>query len=152
MPANFSANFDRKFFCLVFQGCRPTQTIHAQNPCPNMSAFLSNFTFTNPKISSDFLLMGETKSSVTGPHKKVCRNSSRPPWQLYANPSEFPQIRKAPDTFQFLRHVVRAILSVRPNCSHRCASLKESPLEPVQILKHAARISTEQTSMRTKDI
>ena len=58
--------------------------------------------------------------------------------------------RKAPDKFNFSRHVMRAILFVRPNCSHRCVSLKESPLKPVQILKHTTRESTEQTSMRTK--
>ena len=45
---------------------------------------------------------------------------------------------------------MRAILSVRPKCSHSCASLKESPWKPVQILQHATRTSTEQTSMRTK--
>ena len=33
---------------------------------------------------------------------------------------------KASDTFKFLRHVMRAILSVRPKCSHRCVSVKES--------------------------
>ena len=59
-------------------------------------------------------------------------------------------IRTAPDTFRFLRHAMRAILSVRPKCSHRCVSLKESPFKPVLILKHAARMSTEQTSMRAK--
>ena len=36
-------------------------------------------------------------------------------------------VRKAPDTFNFLRHVMRAIWSVRPKCSHRCVSLKKSP-------------------------
>ena len=35
--------------------------------------------------------------------------------------------RKAPDTLKCLRHVMRAILFVRPKCSHRCVSLKESP-------------------------
>ena len=45
-------------------------------------------------------------------------------------------LRKAPDTFKFLRHVMRAIWSVRPKCSHRCVSLKETSLKPVQILKH----------------
>ena len=30
-----------------------------------------------------------------------------------------------PNTFKFLRHVVRAILPVRPKCSHRCVSPKE---------------------------
>ena len=60
--------------------------------------------------------------------------------------------RKEPDTFKLLRHVMTAILFVRPKCSHRRVSLKESPLKPVQILKHAARRSTEQTSMRTKCI
>ena len=39
------------------------------------------------------------------------------------------------------------ILSVRPNCSHRCVSLKENPLlQPVQILKHTTENSAEQTS------
>ena len=32
------------------------------------------------------------------------------------------QLRKAPDTFNFLRHVMRAIWSVRQKCSHRCIS------------------------------
>ena len=45
--------------------------------------------------------------------------------------------REAPDTFNFLRHVMRAMWSVRPKCSHRCVSLNETPLKPVQILKSA---------------
>ena len=61
-----------------------------------------------------------------------------------------PQIRKAPDASNFLRHVMRALLSVRPKCSHRCVSLKETPLKRVQILKHTTKNSTEQTAMRTK--
>ena len=59
-------------------------------------------------------------------------------------------VRDAPDTFNFLRHVVRAIRSVRPKCSHRRASLKETPLKPVQILKRTPKNSAEQTAMRTK--
>ena len=39
---------------------------------------------------------------------------------------------------------------MRPKCSHRCISLKEFPFKRVLILKHANRISTEQTSVRTK--
>ena len=58
--------------------------------------------------------------------------------------------QKALDMFKHLRHVIRAILSVLPKCSHRCVSLKESPLKPVLLLKHATRISTEQTSVRMK--
>ena len=58
--------------------------------------------------------------------------------------------RDAPDTFNFLRHVMRAIWSVRPKCSHRYVSLKETPLKPVQILKHTTFYSAEQTAMRTK--
>ena len=60
------------------------------------------------------------------------------------------KLREAADTFNFLRHVMRAILSVRPKCSHRCVSLKETPLKPVQILKHTTKNSAEQTVMRTK--
>ena len=52
--------------------------------------------------------------------------------------------------FKFLRHVMRAIWSLRPKCSHRCVSLKETPLKPVKILKHRTKNSTEQTVMRTK--
>ena len=62
-----------------------------------------------------------------------------------------PQVlRKAPDALNFLRCAMRAILSVRPKCSHRCVSLKETSLKPVQILKHTTKNSAEQTSMRTK--
>ena len=59
-------------------------------------------------------------------------------------------VRDAPDTFNFLRHVMRAIWSVRPKCSHRCVTLKETPLKPVQIHKHTTFYSAEQTAMRTK--
>ena len=53
--ANFSA--------LFFQGFRSPKKIHAQNSRPELSAFLSNFTFLNPKfIHGDFLLTGETKT------------------------------------------------------------------------------------------
>ena len=58
--------------------------------------------------------------------------------------------RKAPDTFNFLRHVMRAIWSVRPKCSHRCVSLTETSLKPVQTLKHTTKNSAEQTAMRMK--
>ena len=57
------ANFDSEFFGLVFPGLQATPKIHAQNSRPELSAFLSNFTFLNPKfIHGDFLLMGETKN------------------------------------------------------------------------------------------
>ena len=59
-------------------------------------------------------------------------------------------VREEPDTSNFSRHVMRAILSIRPKCSNRCISLKESPLRPVLVLKHTTKNSTKQTSMRTK--
>ena len=62
----------------------------------------------------------------------------------------FSQKGGAPDTFNFLRHVMRAIWSVRPKCSHRCVSLKETSLKPVQSLRHTTKNSAEQTVMRTK--
>ena len=40
-----------------------------------------------------------------------------------------PCIRKAPDTWKCLRHVMRALWIVWPKCCHRCLSLKESPLK-----------------------
>ena len=58
--------------------------------------------------------------------------------------------QKTLDTFNFLRHAMRAIWSVRPKCSHRRVSLKETFFKPVQILKHATKNSAEQTAMRTK--
>ena len=93
------------------------------------------------------------KRVKTGPAISVATNQLHPEviaaiqitsvrWRSY--------LRKAPDTFNFLRHVMRAILSVRPKCSHRCVSLKETPLKPVQILKHTTKKSIEQTVMRTK--
>ena len=65
-------------------------------------------------------------------------------------PKTWPNVRKVPDTLKFLRHAMRAILSVWPQCSHRCVSLKESPLKTVLIRKHATKRSTEHTSMWTK--
>ena len=72
--------------------------------------------------------------------------------EIYANSQIWTEIkvREAPDTFNFLKHVMRAIWSVRPKCSHRCVSLKETPLKPVQSLKHSTENSAEQTVMRTK--
>ena len=58
------ANFDSEIFGLVFPGLHSSQKINAQNSRPELSAFLSNFTFLNPKfIHGDFLLMGETNFS-----------------------------------------------------------------------------------------
>ena len=37
-------------------------------------------------------------------------------------------VRRVPDTVNFLRHVMRVTVSVRPKCSHRCVSLKETPV------------------------
>ena len=66
-------------------------------------------------------------------HEKI---PSKLPWRPFLSP--VPSIstlavlirpgkfRDAPDTFNFLRHVMRAIWSVRPKCSHRCVSLKET--------------------------
>ena len=69
------------------------------------------------------------------------------PKQIMQNHVKF---RKAPDTFNFLRHVMRAIWSVRPKCSHRCVSLTETSLKPVKTLKLTTKNSAEQTAMRTK--
>ena len=56
------ADFDSEFFGLVFPGFQATEKIHAQKSRPELSAFLSNFTFLNPKfIHGDFLLTGEAK-------------------------------------------------------------------------------------------
>ena len=41
-------------------------------------------------------------------------------------------------------------LSDQLKCSHRCVSLTETSLKPVQILKHTTKNSAKQTAMRTK--
>ena len=57
--ANFDGEFDSEFFGLGFAGFRPPKKMHAQNSRPELSAFLSNFTFLNPKfIHSDFSAYG----------------------------------------------------------------------------------------------
>ena len=70
------ANFDCEFLGLVSPGLQATQKIHAQNSRPELSAFLSNFTFLNPKfIHGDFLLAGETKicgKEISLPHGHRC--------------------------------------------------------------------------------
>ena len=78
-------------------------------------------------------------------HLRLCKQSLRPCNPPHVAPvqpaccSDFRrdllrplQIRKAPDTFNFLRHVMRAIWSGRPKCSHRCVSLTEPSFKPVQ--------------------
>ena len=50
-----------------------------------------------------------------------------------------------------LRHVMRAIWSVRPKCSHRCVSLTETSSKPAQTLKHTTQNSAEQTAMREQN-
>ena len=50
-------------------------------------------------------------------------------------------VREVPDTLNFLRRALRAILSVRPKCSHRCFSLKESPFY-IKICSQHTRCST----------
>ena len=63
-------------------------------------------------------------------------------------------VRKASDTFNFLRHIMRATLSVQPKCSHRCVSLKKFPIKgkPERILKRTTQNSTKQTCMRMNDL
>ena len=70
------ANFDREFFGLVFPGLQATQKIHAQTSRPELSAFLSNFTFLNPKfIHGDFLLTGETQKLVSSAEIMLVTNA-----------------------------------------------------------------------------
>ena len=66
----------------------------------------------NPPCKSAvvFCLIVHTQFVVSTLHKPAC-------------------FRHASDTCNFLRHAMRALLSVRPKCSHRCVSLKESPLK-----------------------
>ena len=53
------ANFDSEFIGLVFPGFQATPKIDAQNSPPELSAFLSNFTFFNTKfIHGDYLAYG----------------------------------------------------------------------------------------------
>ena len=58
------ANFSRKFFGLVFPVFRPPPPPEKQIHAQKSPAFLSRFTFSNPKcFHGDFLLTGETNKS-----------------------------------------------------------------------------------------
>ena len=106
-----------------------------------------------PHIARYMPKMGKIEKNVENcPRLEMGKNgpeNSPPPrkWKLGPISMFF---REAPDTFNFLRHVMRAIWSARAKCSHRCVSLKETLLKPVQILKHTTKNSAEQTAMRTK--
>ena len=113
---------------LIFGSLKIPQAATAQVPCPLRKAILDHILKLASKEPMGWEFAMLKRSDFAGKEK----------------------IRKAPGTFNFLRHVMRAILSVRPKCSHRCASLKETPLKPVQILKHTTNNSAEQTAMRTK--
>ena len=158
--SEFSPNFSRSFSCFISQ---ETETIINSSKIPAL--FQCKIPRQIRKNHKMFLESGQSKIVllpysdklfffVLGPSGKSC------PWGSYLKKSirtsstttrdrnlqflvgaistEFV-FREAPDTFTFLRHVMRAILSVRPKCSHRCISLKETPLKPVQILKHTTK-------------
>ena len=79
------ANFDSEFFGLVFPGFQATQKIHAQNSRPELSAFLSNFTFLNPKfIHGDFLLTGDPPFHAFFPKKRGLAEKSAVSLLLFA--------------------------------------------------------------------
>ena len=54
-----------------------------------------------------------------------------------SQPFDVCKFREAPDTFNFLRHVMRAILSVRPKWSHRRICLKY-PLEKLKLYQSSS--------------
>ena len=96
----------------------------------------------------EFLCNFEGKPKVSSGQRFVC--GRRGTLKTVTSLPSTPKFREASDTFKVLRHVMRAIWSVRPNCSHRRVSPKETPLKPVQSLKHTTENSAEQTVMRTK--
>ena len=56
-PANFSANVDGEFSREIFGFVFPGFQVPPKKSRPELSAFLSNFTFSNPKFfHADFLL------------------------------------------------------------------------------------------------
>ena len=79
-----------KFLCHFFGGCfsrispPPPKKIHAQNSRPELSAFLSNFTFSNPKfIEGDFLLIREMIFAGKSAQKIHQENPLQNPPQTY---------------------------------------------------------------------
>ena len=139
--AGFFRGFRRRIFSPHFCGKS------AQEIPPGKSPAKSSNIYTR-KIPDTFLQRGWANTSLAVMVFVRCREV------IFAlrsgNAQGSVNVRKAPDTFNFLRHVMRAIWSVRPKCSHRCVSLKETPLKPVQSLKHTTKNSAEQTVMRTK--
>ena len=66
------------------------------------------------------------KCAKSVPHPQNWRLSRRGEDHHLVDKRFFRNVR---DTSKFLRHVMRAILSVRPKCSHRCVSPKEFPFK-----------------------
>ena len=73
LPANFSAKFDGENVSahvsalFSFPGFQAPEKIHAQNSRPELLAFLSTFTFSNPMFffHADFLLTGRSKNEIS---------------------------------------------------------------------------------------
>ena len=83
------ANFDREFFGLfpVFQA---PQNFTPKTSRPNLSTFLSFFTFSNQKfIHAIFLLTGETNNAVAGGMalRLLCMETSDPKYDMFSGGS-----------------------------------------------------------------
>ena len=75
LPANFSSNFNGEILLQIFRPCFfqdfwPPKNIYAQNSRPELSAFLSNFTFSNL-----FFQWRGRKSIATGPLSQDCNSN-----------------------------------------------------------------------------
>ena len=143
----FSADLFCRFFpqiiCACFSAVRMADV--AENGLPK-------FQHKNPVPQKDLIKNADQVVLQTQPFCLYEQRKGSRKKEIFSNsqlctplPKTLPLVRKALDTCNLLRHVMRATLLVRPKRSERSASLKQSPIKPVQILKkHTTKISTEQ--------
>ena len=69
--------------------------------------------------------MGQSRDNPGTIPWNLCKFMSSLVYCVFFSGPRLLAFRKAPGTFKLLRHIMRALLSVRPKCSHRCVSLKD---------------------------
>ena len=131
----------------------PDSTLESASPSPRQGSIWHRFNIDSTLIRHRFRVKSGNRCRITV--ESMLNRCQIDPWRGEGEADSRVGLggavpNKPLTSFNFLRHVMRAIWSVRPKCSHRCVSLTETPLKPVQSLKHMTENSAEQTVMRTK--